>query len=160
MLQLTRRTEYGLIALVHMVDRERETVSVRELGERYRIPRRLLAEVLKDLCRSELVESHRGASGGYRLARRPEEITLGDVVGALEGVPHLIRCQVPALLRDSSNCEVQPTCPIRSPIQHVHERLIELLERTTLRSLAEAPARLLSETPAERGAALSTTASP
>ena len=42
---------------------------------------------------------------GYRLARRPEEITLGDVVGALEGVPHLIRCQVPALLRDSSNCD-------------------------------------------------------
>ena len=56
------------------------------------------------------------------------------------GVPHLIRCQVPALLRESSNCDVQPTCPIRSPIQHVHERLLELLQHTTLRSLAVAPA--------------------
>ena|SRR5688572_16071401 len=160
MLQLTRRTEYGLIALVHMVDREGEPVSVRELGERYRVPKRLLAEVLKDLCRSELVESHRGASGGYCLARRPEEITLGDVVGALEGAPHLIRCQVPALLRESSNCDFQPTCPIRSPIQHVHERLLELLERTTLRSLAEAPARSLAEAQEGRGASLSASASP
>ena len=136
MLQLTKRTEYGLIALVHLVDREGEPVSVRELTERYPVPKRLLAEVLKDLGRSGLVESHRGASGGYTLARRPEAITLGDVVAALEGVPNLISCDVPALLRQGS-CEVKPTCPIRSPIQRVHERLVDLLERTTLRSLAD-----------------------
>ena len=51
MIQLTKRTEYGLIALVHMADREGQIVSVREIAERYPIPRRLLAEVLKDLCR-------------------------------------------------------------------------------------------------------------
>mgnify|MGYP003572777986 CR=1 FL=1 len=52
MLQLTKRTEYGLIALVHMVDREGEFVSAREIAEVYPIPRRLLAEVLKVLSRS------------------------------------------------------------------------------------------------------------
>ena len=135
MLQLTKRTEYGLIALVHLVDRHGEPVSVRELGERYPVPKRLLAEVLKDLGRSGLVESHRGATGGYTLARSPEAITLGDVVAALEGVPNLISCEVPAVLRQGA-CEVKPTCPIRSPIQRVHERLVDLLERTTLRSLA------------------------
>ena len=140
MLQLTKRTEYGLIALVHMVDRGGEPVSVRELSERYPVPRRLLAEVLKDLGRSALVESHRGASGGYTLARSPDAITLGDVVAALEGVPNLISCEVPALLRQVPSCEVKPTCPIRSPIQRVHERLLDLLERTTLRSLADGPA--------------------
>src|SRR5262245_1380439 len=71
MLQLTKRTEYGLIALVHMVDRERQLVSVREISEHYPIPRRLLAEVLKDLCRANLVDSQRGATGGYVLAREP-----------------------------------------------------------------------------------------
>ena len=142
MLQLTKRTEYGLIALVHMVDRRGEPVSVRELAERYPVPRRLLAEVLKDLGRSALVESHRGATGGYTLARSPDAITLGDVVGALEGAPNLISCEVPALLRQAPSCEVKPTCPIRSPIQRVHERLLDLLERTTLRSLADGPSPL------------------
>ena len=49
---------------------------MREICEHYPIPRRLLAEVLKDLGRAELVESHRGATGGYALARAPEQITL------------------------------------------------------------------------------------
>ena len=139
MLQLTKRTEYGLIALVHMVDRGGEPVSVRELSERYPVPKRLLAEVLKDLGRSSLVESHRGASGGYTLARTPEAITLGDVVSALEGAPLLTNCDVPTLLRQDG-CDVKPTCPIRSPIQRVHEHLWDLLDRTTLRSLADSPA--------------------
>jgi Rrf2 family nitric oxide-sensitive transcriptional repressor len=147
MLQLTKRTEYGLIALVHLVDRRGEPVSVRELSERYPVPKRLLAEVLKDLGRRGLVESHRGASGGYTLARAPESITLGDVVGALEGSPNLISCEVPALLRQASDCEVKPTCPIRSPIQRVHEGLLELLERTTLRSLADGPAATRAPVP-------------
>jgi Rrf2 family protein len=68
-LQLTKRTEYGLIALVHMADRRGEVVSVREICEHYPVPRRLLAEVLKDLGRANLVESQRGATGGYQLAR-------------------------------------------------------------------------------------------
>jgi Rrf2 family protein len=83
MLQLTKRTEYGLIALVHLVDREGEYVSVREICERYPVPRRLLAEVLKELGRAELVASHRGSTGGYALARAPEDITLSEVVTAL-----------------------------------------------------------------------------
>jgi len=156
MLQLTKRTEYGLIALVHLVDRQGEPVSVRELTERYPVPRRLLAEVLKDLGRNGLVESHRGATGGYTLARRPEGITLGDVVAALEGAPNLISCEVPAWLRQSAACEVKPTCPIRSPIQRVHESLLDLLERTTLRSLADGPAPRPAARPAPLVAPTST----
>ncbi len=54
MLQLTKRTEYGLIALVHLVDRRGEFVSAREIGDSYQVPRRLLAEVLKELSRAGL----------------------------------------------------------------------------------------------------------
>jgi Rrf2 family protein len=138
MLQLTKRTEYGLIALVHMVDRGGEPLSVRELSERNPIPKRVLAEVLKDLTHSSLVESHRGAAGGYTLARAPESITLGEVIAALEGAPSLTNCELPTALRLGA-CEVKPTCPIRSPIQRVHEHLWDLLERTTLRSLSGHP---------------------
>ena len=136
MLQLNKRTEYGLIALVHLVDRAGEPVSVRELSERYPVPRRLLAEVLKDLTRAHMVESHRGSQGGYTLASPPEAISLGQIITALEGAPALANCDAPAVLKQGG-CDVQPTCPIRSPIQRVHEHLWELLDRTSLRSLSE-----------------------
>ncbi|MCC7015559.1 MAG: Rrf2 family transcriptional regulator [Planctomycetes bacterium] len=134
MLQLTKRTEYGMLALVHMLDRDGEYVSVREICERYPLPKRTVAEVLKDLARNGVVESQRGAGGGYTLARSPDEITLGHVVSALEGAPALTSCES-ALVLKNGGCEVQPSCPIRSPIHRVRERLWQMLEHTTLRSL-------------------------
>lgn len=138
MLQLTKRTEYGLIALAYMADREGEVVSVREIGERYPIPRRLLAEVLKDLCRAKLVSSQRGASGGYLLAQSPDVMTIGQVVTALEGRPSLSSCENTSGAHHSE-CDIQGMCPIRSPLQRVREGLWRLLQRTTLRSLVQSP---------------------
>src|SRR5687768_16362762 len=111
MLQLTKRTEYGLIALVHMVDREGGFVSVREMSEHYQVRRRLLAEVLKDLCRASLVGSARGATGGYSLSRPAESITLGEVVAALEGRPRLASCEALPIAHDGE-CGLEPVCPI------------------------------------------------
>ena len=137
MLQLTKRTEYGLIALVHLVDRDGEFVSVREICESYPIPRRLVAEVLKELVPAGLIESCRGATGGYALARSADEITLGQVVEVLEGPPALTSCEVAAIPTGSfGDCDVKPTCPIRSPINRIREGIWRLMERTTLRSLA------------------------
>lgn len=145
MLQLTKRTEYGLIALVHMVDRAGEFVSAREICDRYPVPRRLLAEVMKDLCRMELIESQRGAQGGYTLARSPDDITLGEVITALEGRPSLTSCeQLP--LAAGNGCEVEPLCPIRSPIHRMRQSIWRLLEQTTLRALAHPEATVAPET--------------
>jgi Rrf2 family protein len=138
MLQLTKRTEYGLIALVHIAERGAVDVgafvSAREICDRYPIPRRLVAEVLKSLQRHAIVESQRGAAGGYALTRRPENITLGQIVAALEGAPPLTSCESPIVLK-TGGCEVQSMCPIRSPVHRVREQLWGLLEHTTLRSL-------------------------
>jgi len=134
MLQLTKRTEYGLIALTHLAHREGSVSSVREICERYPVPKRLVAEVLKDLCHANLVESHRGSSGGYSLARKPEAISVGDVVAALEGHPSLTSCASLGLFVAQS-CEVERVCPIRSPIETLRIELWRLLSRTTLRDL-------------------------
>jgi len=143
MLQFTKRTEYGLIALVHLTDRaesQRPFVSVREICERVPVPRRLLAEVLKDLHRDGLVDSLRGAQGGYSLARPAQNISVGEVVTCLEGPPVLAECQIPSLLSESS-CDVEAFCPIRSPIQRIRTGLLGFLERTTLLDLAQSPGR-------------------
>lgn len=137
MLQLTKRTEYGLIALLHMADRDGEFVSVREISERYRIPRRLLAEVLKDLCHAKLVESQRGASGGYGLASSPDNLALSEIIGALEGKPLLTSCDSSAPASHHGECGLVPVCPIRSPLHRIRENLWQLMQRTTLRSLVQ-----------------------
>ncbi|MFO1009825.1 MAG: Rrf2 family transcriptional regulator [Planctomycetota bacterium] len=142
MLQLTKRTEYGLIALVHMADRPGAVVSVREISERYPVPRRLLAEVLKDLGRANLVESQRGATGGYQLTRPAHTITLGEIVCALEGAPSVSSCETLAPARDGE-CELEPRCPIRSPLHRIREGIWSLMERTTLSSLVN-PSPLVS----------------
>lgn len=146
MLQFTKRTEYGLIALVHLVDRHGEFVSVREVCDRHPIPRRLVAEVLKDLGRAGLVESQRGASGGYCLTRAAEDVTLGEVISALEGAPSLTSCASNELA-SGGDCEVEPSCPIRSPMHTVRQHLWGLLEQTTLRSLTHPTASVADLTP-------------
>lgn len=145
MLQLTKRTEYGLIALLHLADRPGEVVSVREIAEHYPVPRRLLAEVLKDLQQTGLVDSHRGATGGYQLTREAGLVTLGEVVSALEGAPSVTSCEGLGAAR-GGNCDVGPVCPIRSPLQRIRQGIWALLQNTTLRSLADSsldPAQLL-----------------
>ncbi len=137
MLQLTKRTEYGLIALTHLAGKEGVT-SVREISDRYPIPRRLLAEVLKDLCRSSFVSSHRGVRGGYTLARPAETITVGEVVGALEGHPTLASCEALGAYM-GGRCGVEHVCPIKSPIHRLRQDIWDLFERTTLHDIASKP---------------------
>ncbi len=153
LLQLTKRTEYGLIALTHLAAREGRVVSAREIAEHYAVPRRLLAEVLKELCRTGHVAGRRGASGGYSLSRPAERITLGEVVAALEGRPSIASCESLALFR-KENCDVEARCPIKSPIQRIRASLWNLMQRTTLRDLAD-PA---FELDAERALSLSSSA--
>ena len=147
MLQLTKRTEYGLIALTHLAQRAGSVSSVREICEHYPVPKRLVAEVLKDLCHANLVESHRGSSGGYSLARSPEVISVGDVVAALEGHPALTSC-VSLGLYVAHACEVESVCPIRSPIETLRVELWRLLSRTTLRDLLAHPRPVRTAEPA------------
>lgn len=146
MLQLTKRTEYGLIALTHLAQRVGSVSSVREICERFPVPRRLVAEVLKDLGHAQLVLSHRGSNGGYTLARSPEQISVGDVVGALEGHPSLTSCSSMGLYVAHS-CDVEQVCPIRSPIETLRLELWRLLTRTTLRDLARHPHSLRATAP-------------
>lgn len=137
MLKLTRRTEYGLIALVHLADREGTVVSSTEIGERYPVPKRLLAEALKALQHAGLLHSTRGAHGGYTLARSADDITLGEVVTALEGRPTLTSCEGLGAMPTSGGCEVEHVCPIRTPLQRLRKGMWNLLEGVSLRSLAD-----------------------
>jgi len=147
MLSLTKRAEYGLIALVHLVDRRGEFVSAREIAGSYEVPRRLLAEVLKALARAGLLDSQLGAAGGYALAHEPELITVAQAVQAIEDATPDSSCDTEVRSEGGwSACEMSSTCPIKTPIQRQRAGIWGLLHQTTLRDLATpAPANPLGE---------------
>lgn len=84
-MKLTKRAEYGLIALLDLAAcPEHDVMQVSRIARRHGISVRFLENIMLDLRRAGFVESQRGRSGGYALARRPEEMTLGEVVRALD----------------------------------------------------------------------------
>lgn len=134
MLTLTRKTEYALIAVSHLARVGQKVVSARDIAEEHSVPLPLLMNVLKRLNRTGYVTSVRGARGGYILAMRPAEISLADLIAAVEGPVHLTRCTNPAKTRRT--CDLTPTCPVRGSLVKVHERLTEFLSEVTIADLA------------------------
>jgi Rrf2 family protein len=143
MLQLTKRSEYGLAALLRLVEAPRGAfVSAREICDRHPLPRRLVAETLKDLHGAHLVESQRGAGGGYRLARPSRAITLGEIVAALEGKPEVTQCDLVEAWAGSAT-NVGTHCPVKNPIERLRANIWNVLAGTTLEDLAHGRPLLL-----------------
>jgi Rrf2 family transcriptional regulator, cysteine metabolism repressor len=123
MLKLSKKVEYGLIALMHMDSvQNRDLATARELSELYDIPAELLGKVLQSLARSHLIVSAQGAKGGYRLAHDLQRITLGEVVEAVEGPMHITVCQ-----DDPSGCEQYSKCNIKRPVFQVQKQLTDYM---------------------------------
>lgn len=131
MLRLTKRSEYGLMALAMMAQAGQSYCSVRTIVEELKVPRRLLAEVLKELSRARLVEAVRGPGGGYRLTMDPEQLSLESVVEILEGPVKVSDCA------DGGDCDYSPSCTIQSGIHRVADRIKSVLADYTLAELVE-----------------------
>lgn len=139
MLNLSRKSDYALIAMTELARRQRDAggpVSARELAERFSLPSALLMNVLKDLGRHELVRSRRGVHGGYELNMAASEISVVDAVTAVDGPVRFAACSS-ASKAEGDGCELEPGCPIRSPIVKLHREIVSLLERTTVADLLE-----------------------
>jgi Rrf2 family transcriptional regulator, iron-sulfur cluster assembly transcription factor len=139
-LELTKRGDYAvraMLALARMTVDGRGTptlLSARRISEAMGIPVRFLAQVLADLQRAGLVEAAPGRSGGYRLSRAAERISLLDVIEAVEGDSRRRTC----VLRGGP-CGLDGTCDVHDVFFRGQEALLATLERSTLAELA-APA--------------------
>ena len=143
MLTLTRKTDYALIALTHLAREPDGCSSAREIAARYHAPLSLLMNVLKLLKERGLARSVRGPRGGYALAKSPRQITLSNIIQAVEGPIHLVRCVPRQEDKDSGagkhSCELMSDCPVRSSVHRVHHRLIQFLDEVTLADVVENP---------------------
>ncbi len=132
MIRLSKRTDYGLLAIRHLgLLPDGTSRSAREIASEYRIPPALMAKLLQRLVRKGLVSSHHGTKGGYQIARPPSTITLKDVIEAIEGPMALIECRDPR----KGECAQYCGCTIQRPLQVVQQRIEELLGQTTVGDL-------------------------
>jgi Rrf2 family protein len=133
MLKLTKRADYGLIALRHLaVGRGGRSASAKEMADRYGIPLPLLSKVLQKLARGGFLRSEHGTNGGYRLARDPHEISALEVIRALDGPIILTSC-----FTGSRECGQSSTCTVREPLRRVHQGILGLLEGIAISDLAQ-----------------------
>ena len=135
---LSQRVSYALHALCYIACKPESSVAtVRELAAWMQgiwsgVSERYLAEVIGRLGRGGLLRSHRGASGGYSLARSPKQFTVKDVVSVLEGIP-----RTSCALSPNGECPIQARCRIGRKVSSLEEAFVESLDRLTIAELAE-----------------------
>jgi Rrf2 family protein len=137
MLKLTKKADYGLIALKHLAVRAATdplsaTASAKEIAETYHIPLPLLAKVLQKLGKAGFLRSEQGTNGGYRLAREAKGISTLDVIMALDGPIILTHC-----FTTHTNCDQSSKCTVREPLRKVHEGILRLLGGISVWDLAQ-----------------------
>jgi Rrf2 family protein len=132
MLKLTKRSEYGLIALRHLALAGKANVAAaKEMSECCRIPLPLLAKVLQQLAREGFVTSEQGAHGGYRLAKPAKRISALDVIRAIDGPVVLTSCAI-----HGDDCDLLDTCTVKAPLRRVQEGILNLLAGISVADLA------------------------
>lgn len=132
MLRLSKKADYALMALKHLALRgDQGSASAREIASQYDIPIELLAKILQRLVRHGLLASHQGTRGGYELARRPVQISVADVIQAIDGPVAVTACSA-----DEGACEQFAKCNVRDPLWRVRERILAALGECTIAELA------------------------
>lgn len=134
MLRLSKRIEYGLLAMQDMASNPGSIMSVKDLSERYSISAALLAKVLQLLVRDGIVRSYAGPNGGYSLARDPGEITISNVIAAIEGYTGgIVECQD----AEDHECSTVESCTIREPLGILQERIKATFQSMTVQELSK-----------------------
>ena len=140
-MKLSTRGRYGIHAMYDLaLNVEGGPQSIKAIAEREGIPEAYLEQLIAVLKREGLVNSTRGAQGGYVLARKPEEITVGDVLRALEGGRGLVDC-----LDEEDACGKSCACPSRIVWMKLRDGLNAIVDGITLRDMTEDYKRLTAQ---------------
>ncbi len=130
MVRLSKKVEYGLIAIRHIATcRPGDVVTAKEIADKYHIPYELLAKVLQKLSRSGLITSQQGMRGGYTLTKNPAEVSVSMIIGAIEGTNMgIAQCMTDG----PDSCEVFKVCTIKSPLSKVQANIENAFNNMTL----------------------------
>jgi Rrf2 family protein len=134
---LTRKGKYGLKAMIALAkEHGAGPVLIGDLAEQEAIPKKFLENILLALKHRGLVHSRKGPGGGYQLGRAPEQISVGDIVRALDGPLALVSCVSQTAYSPCEECVTEKDCAVRRIFQQVRDQTAKILDGTTLKSAA------------------------
>ena len=131
-MRLTAFTDFGLRALMRLAGEPTRSFSTKEIATEFDISRNHLSKVVRDLADGGFIATQRGAGGGFRLARPPESITLGEIVRVLERRHAVAEC----FRDDGGACVLTPRCRLKPKLAKAREAFLRDLDATTLAECA------------------------
>jgi Rrf2 family protein len=140
MLRLTKKADYGLMALKYLAEQPGAGAqspvaqSAKDIAQAYHIPPPLLAKILQTLARAGLLVSHAGTNGGYALARPASEISAFEVIRAIDGPLFITSC-----ITIHGSCDLAGHCTIKEPLRKVNNSIKDLLSKIRISDLIEMP---------------------
>ncbi len=136
MLRVSKLTDYATIVMTCLAEAKADVMSAQQLAERARLEVPTVSKLLKQLAHADLVESRRGVNGGYRLARKPDQISFADIVTAMEGPIGMTEC-----CAQSGLCDHESHCGVRVNWQRISDAIRIALESVTLADMLHASPR-------------------
>ena len=133
MIRMSKLTDYAILLLAHLARSSGTTLTAHELAERSHVPLPTVSKLAKELSKAGLVISHRGRNGGYGLARPAEQISVAEIVEALEGPIALTECAKPG---GKADCSIEDTCLARASWDPVSRAIESALRGLPLSSIA------------------------
>lgn len=134
MLRVTRLTDYATVVLTVLAAEPGRVLSAAELAERAGLEPPTVSKVLRPLAQAGLLEAFRGAHGGYRLSRPPEQISLIAIVEAMEGPLAMTECSL-----DEDSCSIAEQCGARANWRRINDIVAEALRGVSLAQMLEPP---------------------
>ena len=132
MIRLSKLTDYGLVLMSQMARRPlTELHTARDLAAQCKLPLPTVSKLLKTLLQNRLLASHRGIKGGYSLGREPQQISVAEIISAMEGPLALTECSSDVV----GLCDLEPSCPIKSNQRVINQVVRGALERVMLSDL-------------------------
>src|SRR2546427_12548200 len=133
MLKLTKKADYGLMAMKHLAEHAQNgACSAKDVAEAYGIPQEALAKILQRLVKAGVLHSQHGMNGGYTLARHAEEISAFEVIRAIDGPLFITSC-----VTVRGECDQTDRCTIREPLRRVNQSIEDVLKRITISEMKE-----------------------
>lgn len=138
-MRLTSYTDYSLRVLIYLSIRDREELAtIQEIADHYNISKNHLMKVVYELGKAGYLVNIRGRNGGLKLARRPEDIRVGDVIRDMEEDFHTVECFDPT----KNACIISPACRLKNVLHEALTAYFDVLDRYTLADLVVDKERL------------------
>jgi Rrf2 family protein len=133
MLRLTKKADYGLMAMKYLAEQSMNGAqSAKDIAQAYHIPPQLLAKILQTLAKAGLLVSHAGTNGGYALARNARDVSAFEVIRAIDGPLFITSC-----ITIHGTCDLAGHCTIKEPLRKVNDSITELLSGIRISDLVE-----------------------